>query len=80
MSLTSSNLVKKLISHFKPGKIFLELCKNREATLLKDAQRSKNNSGSGNTNVKSSQDLLTTLLTEMQKGTAMQLKVEVGQE
>ena len=80
VSLTSSNLVKKLISHFKPGKIFLELCKNREATLLKDAQRSKNNSGSGNTNVKSSQDLLTTLLTEMQKGTAGKLKVEVGQE
>ena len=47
---------------------------------MNDTHQRENNSISTKRNVKTSQDILTTLLTEMQKGTAGKLKVEVGQE
>ncbi len=85
VSLKSSDLVSKLISHFKPKKIFIELCKARLGTLQLNEDYNNNgnmkrNRRSGNRKMNTSQDFFTALLGEFQGAAADKLKVNVGQE
>ena len=80
VSLKSSNLVSKLISHFKPKKIFIELCNDRRATLQLDNEDNGKARKKGQRNIKNAQDFFQTLLSEFQANSADKLKVKVGEE